>query len=95
MMLELQVGRHDVFVGWLEQTAAEFGRRAHAKLGRGFVIIDAKDRFIYVTLLSGAPVELMGQVCMYAPYEETVVVFEDAEEPGVLIIRRIRIETRQ
>lgn len=94
-MLELQVNRHDVFVGWLEQIAAEFGRRAHAKLGRGFVIVDARDRFIYVTLLNGAPVELMDLVCVYAPCEETVVVFEDPEEPDVLIVRRIRIDTRQ
>ena len=82
--------------GWREQTAAQFGRRAFAQLGRGFVMLATKDnRFIYVTRLISAPVQLVDEIYQYSPNEEAVLVYEDRVEPGVLIVRRIRIERCQ
>lgn len=83
------------FAQWREQIAAQFGRRAYVRLGRGFVIFDAKDTLIYVTRLDDAPRELVTEVNTYAPYAEALVVHEDPEQPGVLIVRRIRIDTDQ
>ena len=85
-----------VLLDWRDQTAAHFARRAFSQLGRGFVIPDETgSRFIYVNRVDDAPFELLAEIYKYSPDTEAVVVHEDATQPGSLIVRRIRLETRQ
>ena len=79
---------------WNEQSAAQFGRRAHGHFGRGFVLVDPADRNspVYVTRLDGAPPSLCQEVSVYQPEREAVLVCQDAD---ALIVRRIRIDLQQ
>jgi hypothetical protein len=79
---------------WNEQNAAQFGRRAHGHFGRGFVLVDPRDRNspVYVTRLAGAPPALWQEVHLYQPERETILV---TEEDGGLNVRRIRIDLHQ
>jgi len=79
---------------WNEQSAAQFGRRAHGHFGRGFVLVDPADQNspVYVTRLDGAPPSLCQEVSVYQPEREAVLVCQDAD---ALIVRRIRIDLQQ
>ena len=78
-----------------DQELALFARRAHRHLGRGFVLSDTDDaRPVYVTWIVGAPPPLIDAVFEYDPEREAVVVSEDDDEEGSLIINYIRIESR-
>jgi hypothetical protein len=79
---------------WNEQDAARFGRRAHGHFGRGFVLVDPRDRHspVYVTRLAGAPPALWQEVHLYQPEHESILV---TEEDGGLLVRRIRIDLQQ
>ena len=81
---------------WRKQDAAQFGRRAFAQLGRGFVMVEPNvSKFVYVTRLIDAPIQLVDEIVHYMPNSEAVLVYEDRAEPGVLIVRRIRIDVFQ
>jgi hypothetical protein len=79
-------------IAWREQELAEFGRRAHAQLGRGFVLIERdEDRPVYITFVSGAPPQLIDAVYRYNPVEETLIV-SDEDEPEAFTISVVKIQ---
>jgi hypothetical protein len=79
---------------WRNQELARFARRAHARLGRGFVIADRGDRRpVYVTEILGAPQPLIDEVYSYDPKNEALIVSTDSEIDDAVTISRIRIET--
>jgi hypothetical protein len=78
-----------------DQELALFARRAHRRFGRGFVLSDTEEaRPVYVTWIIGAPPPLVDAVFDYDPEHEAVVVSEDDNDEGSLIINYIRIESR-
>ncbi len=78
-----------------DQELALFARRAHRHLGRGFVLSDDEDpRPVYVTWMVGAPEPLIDAVFDYDPEHEAVVVSEDENDEGNIIINCVRIESR-
>ena len=77
--------------GWREQELAEFGRRAHHHLGRGFVLLsDGEIKPVYVTRLAGAPEPLLEAVYGYDPHSEALVVCGEPDES--FTITRVRIQ---
>lgn len=84
-----------VMRGLHDQELALFARRAHRQLGRGFVLSDSDEaRPVYVTWIVGAPPPLIDAVFEYDPEHEALIVSEDGEEEGSLIINYVRIESR-
>jgi hypothetical protein len=84
--------RDRAHLAWRHQELARFGQRAHAQLGRGFVLVEHdEERPIYVTQLSDAPLPLFDAVCQYNPEEETLVV-SDEDEPETFTIRVVKIQ---
>ena len=79
---------------WDEQGVAQFGRRAHRHFGRGFVLVDPDDQNspVYVTRLTGAPLELRQEVHLYRPEREAILV---RQEGGGLTVRRVSIDLQQ
>jgi len=76
---------------WREQELAQFGRRAHRHVGRGFVLFDGdEDEPIYVTWLVGAPMPLCVAVYEYDPQHEALVV--TALNENDIFLSRVRIE---
>ena len=82
---------------WRDQQLAQFARRAHRRLGRGFVLIDDDEsRPVYVTHLIGAPDALFAAVCEYDPDCEALIVsYEDADDDAQVAVTldRVRIES--
>jgi hypothetical protein len=75
---------------WRHQELAQFARRAHARLGRGFVFVENDDpKPIYITEIVGAPPPLAAAVCEYDPEYEALLVCDDNED---VIISRVRID---
>ena len=71
-------------LAWREQEMALFARRAHAQLGRGFVLVERNEnRPVYVTEVAGAPHELIDAVSQYNPEEEALLV---SDENGVDVV---------
>jgi hypothetical protein len=70
---------------WRDQDLALFARRAHAQLGRGFVLVDRDDPTpVYVTEVAG-PEQLIEAVFQYNPQEEALLVSDDSELDAVVI----------
>lgn len=75
---------------WRSQELAQFARRAHAQLGRGFVLVESDNpKPVYVTHILGAPPLLVAAVCDYDPAHEALLVCDDNED---FIISRVRID---
>ena len=75
---------------WRYQELAQFARRAHARLGRGFVVVESDDpKPIYVTHILGAPAPLVAAVYDYDPEHEALLVCDDKDD---VIINRVRID---
>jgi hypothetical protein len=78
---------------WHYQRLAQFGRRAHAHFGRGFVMVDdEREQPVYVTELLGAPQPLLDAVYSYDPDREALIISE-ADADDAVTISCIRIET--
>ena len=78
---------------WRDQDLARFARRAHRRLGRGFVLSCCNEsQPIYVTWIVGAPHPVMEAVFEYDPEREAVVVTEDDDD--VIIMNRVTIQSR-
>ena len=76
---------------WRYQELAQFGRRAHARLGRGFVFVESYDpQPIYVAQIVGVPAPLVAAIYDYDPEHEALLVCEDSED---VIISRVRIDS--
>jgi hypothetical protein len=76
---------------WRDQDLAEFGRRAHRHLGRGFVLLNNDEvKPVYVTRLVGAPELLLDAVYGYDPESEALVVCGEPDES--FRITRVRIQ---
>jgi hypothetical protein len=72
------------------QELAQFARRAHARLGRGFVFVESDhSKPIYVTQILGGPPSLLAAVYDYDPEHEALLVCDDKED---VIISRVRID---
>ena len=79
---------------WRNQELALFARRAHRKLGRGFVLSDDADlQPVYVTRIAGAPQPLIDAVFDYDPEREAVVVSEDEGDDDSIIINCVKIQS--
>lgn len=77
---------------WRDQDLALFARRAHAQLGRGFVLVDRDDPTpVYVTEVAGAPEQLIEAVFQYNPQEEALLVSDDSE-PDAVVISLVKIQ---
>jgi hypothetical protein len=77
---------------WRDQELARFGHRAHAQLGRGFVLIQHDEaRPVYVTQVSDAPRQIIDAVYHYNPEEETLLV-SDEDEPATFTISVVKIQ---
>jgi hypothetical protein len=77
-----------------DQELALFARRAHRQLGRGFVLSDVDElQPVYVTWMIGVPTLLLDAVFEYDPECEAVIVSEDEEEEGNIIINCVRIQS--
>jgi hypothetical protein len=75
---------------WREQELAEFGRRAHHHLGRGFVLLsDGEIKPVYVTQLVDAPELLLEAVYGYDPDSEALVVCGESDES--FTVTRVKI----
>ena len=75
------------------QELALFARRAHRRLGRGFVLAAADEpRPVYITWMVGAPSPLIDAVLDYDPEREAVVVSEDDEDEGSIVIDCVKIQ---
>jgi hypothetical protein len=73
---------------WRCQELAQFARRAHAQLGRGFVIVDHDTELpVYVTEVLGAPQPLIDEVYSYDPNREALIVFAHCDEDAITISR--------
>jgi hypothetical protein len=73
-------------LAWRDQDLALFAKRAHAQLGRGFVLVERREpRPIYVTAVAGAPPQLIAAVSDYNPQEEALLVREDDEVDAITI----------
>ena len=80
---------------WRNQELALFARRAHRKLGRGFVLSGDSDlQPMYVTWIAGAPQPLIDAVFGYDPEREAVVVFEDESDDDSIIVDCVTIQSR-
>jgi hypothetical protein len=78
-----------------DQELALFARRAHRRLGRGFVLSDSDElQPVYITWIVGAPPPLIDAVFDYDPECEAVVVSEDEKDEGSLIINCVKIQSR-
>ena len=78
-----------------DQELALFAKRAHRHFGRGFVLSDSEEmRPVYITWMIGAPLPLIDAVCDYDPDREAVVVSEDENDEGKIVINCVRIESR-
>jgi hypothetical protein len=76
------------------QELALFARRAHRRLGRGFVLTGLDDpQPVYVTWIAGAPPPLIDAVFDYDPEHEAVVVSEDDENEDSILIDCVRIQS--
>lgn len=74
------------------QELARFARRAHRRLGRGFVLSDADEsQPVYITWMIGAPPPLIDAVFDYDPEREAVVVSEDEQDEGTIVIDCVKI----
>jgi hypothetical protein len=75
------------------QELALFARRAHRRLGRGFVLSDADEpQPVYITWMVGAPPPLIDAVFEYDPECEAVVVSEDEHDEGNIVIDCVKIQ---
>ena len=75
---------------WRSQELAQFARRAHARLGRGFVLVESDNpKPVYVTHILGAPLRLVAAVYDYDPEHEALLVCDDNED---CIISRVKID---
>jgi hypothetical protein len=73
-------------LAWRDQDLALFARRAHAQLGRGFVLVERNEpRPVYVTQVGGAPQQLIDAVSQYNPEEEALLVCDESEFDVVTI----------
>lgn len=80
---------------WRDQNLALFARRAHAQLGRGFVLVDRNKRGpVYVTHVRGAPQELIEAVCQYDPEEEALLVSDEGGDVDIVTVSVLKIEKR-
>jgi hypothetical protein len=78
-----------------DQELALFARRAHRRLGRGFVLSDNDElQPVYITWIIGAPPPLVDAVFDYDPEREAVVVSEDETDEGNIIINCVKIQSR-
>ena len=76
------------------QELARFARRAHRRLGRGFVLSDAAEpQPVYITWMVGAPSPLIDAVFDYDPEREAVVVSEDEQDEGTIVIDCVKIQS--
>ena len=81
----------DAVHAWRSQDLAQLARRAHARLGRGFVLVESdKPKPLYVTHILGAPALLMAAVYEYDPEHEALLIYDDNED---FIITRVRIDS--
>jgi hypothetical protein len=77
---------------WRDQDLALFARRAHAQLGRGFVLVERNEpRPVYITQVAGAPSQIVDAVCAYNPDKEALLVFED-EDPDSVRMSLVKIQ---
>jgi hypothetical protein len=75
------------------QELALFARRAHRRLGRGFVLSDVDEpRPVYITWMVGAPPTLIDAVLEYDPECEAVVVSEDEHDEEKIVIDCVKIQ---
>ena len=75
-----------------DQELALFARRAHRRLGRGFVLSDGHAlQPVYITRIIGAPPPLIDAVFEYDPEREALVVSEDELSEDSIIINCVRI----
>ena len=90
--MDLREGDWDTaLLAWRDQDFALFARRAHAQLGRGFVLVERREpRPIYVTTVAGAPPQLVAAVSDYNPLEEALLVREE-DEHDVITIDLVKI----
>lgn len=76
------------------QELARFARRAHRQLGRGFVLSGTDEpQPVYITWTMGAPAPLIDAVFEYDPEREAVVVSEDEQREGDIVIDCVKIES--
>lgn len=79
-------------LAWREQDLALFARRAHAQLGRGFVLVEQDEpRPVYITQVAGAPPQIVDAVSTYNPDREALLVFDEGE-PGSVRMSLVRIQ---
>jgi hypothetical protein len=79
-------------LAWREQDLALFARRAHAQLGRGFVLVEQDEpRPVYITQVTGAPPQIIDAVSTYNPDSEALLVFDEGE-PGSVRMSLVRIQ---
>jgi hypothetical protein len=77
---------------WRKQDLALFARRAHAQLGRGFVLVEHDEpKPVYITQVAGAPPQIIDAVSTYNPNEEALLVFDDGE-PGSVTLSLVTIQ---
>jgi hypothetical protein len=80
---------------WRDQELALFARRAHRRLGRGFVLFERHDvQPVYVTWMVGAPEPLLRAVSDYDPENEALVVVSDDDGDDSVTITLVKIERR-
>ena len=80
---------------WRDQELALFARRAHRRLGRGFVLSACTEsQPVYVTSIVGAPHPLVEAIFEYDPECEAIVVTEDEGDDDAIIVNRVRIQSR-
>jgi hypothetical protein len=76
------------------QELALFARRAHRRLGRGFVLTGPDDpQPVYITWIVGAPPPLLDAVFDYDPEHEAVVVSADDTNEDSVFIDYVRIQS--
>ena len=69
---------------WRDQDLALFARRAHAQLGRGFVLVERNEsRPVYITQVAGAPSQVLHAVSSYDPDKEALLVFDEGDPESV------------
>jgi hypothetical protein len=79
---------------WRNQELALFARRAHRRLGRGFVLSASEESEpIYVTSIVGAPHPVIDAVFEYDPERQAVVVLKDESDDDAIIVNCVRIQS--